>query len=64
MASAYLHTNFKQRAVIKFCSRLGERPLGIYNKMVEVYREDLLSYSCVKDLAKRIREGRESIEDE
>ena len=64
MASAYLHTNFEQRAVIKFCTRLGEKPLDIYNKMVEVYREDVLSYSRVKDWAKRFREGRESIEDD
>ena len=79
MASLFLHTNFEQRDVIKFCTRLGEKPLNkmvqayredvlsysrVLNKMVQVYREDVLSYSRVKDWAKRFREGRESIEDD
>ena len=54
---------FEQRAVIKFCTKLGETPLDIYNKMVLVYR-DVLSYLRVKNWAKRFREGRESLEDD
>ena len=43
---------------------MGETPLDIFNKMAQVYGEDVLSYSCVKDWSKRFREGGESLEDE
>ena len=62
MVSQSFPNIFEQRAVIMFCTKLGETPLDIYNKMVLVYREDVLSYSRVKDCANRFREGRESLE--
>ena len=64
MASKYSSSKYKQRAFIKACTLLGEKPVDIYEKLVKVYSYDALAYSTVRQWVRQVKEGREDIEDE
>ena len=55
---------FEQRSYIKIRTLLGIAPKEILIDLEIVYRGASLSYTTVKEWAKRFREGRESLEDE
>ena len=55
---------YEQRAFIKACTLLGEKPVDIYEKLVKVYSYDALAYSTVRQWVRQVKEGREDIEDE
>ena len=64
MASKYSSSKYEQRAFIKACTLLGEKPVDIYEKLVKVYSYDALAYSTVRQWDRQVKEGREDIEDE
>ena len=53
----------KQRAYIKIRILLGFAPKDVLADVEIVYKDNSLSYSTVKDWAKRFREGLDSLED-
>ena len=63
MASKPLSNKYEQRAYIKICTLLDEKPLQIHEKLVRVFHGDALSYPTVKEWARRVKEGRCEIED-
>ena len=56
--------NFEQRCAIKFCVKLGETGIEIFNKPKQAYGEHSLSRSQVFKWFKAFSGGRESIKDE
>ena len=64
MASNPLSNKYEQRAYIKICSLLDEKPLQIHEKLVIVFHGDALSIQKVIKWARRVKEGRHGIEDQ
>ena len=60
-----MNSDFKleQRAYIKISTLLGFAPNDFIADLEIVYKDSGISYSTVKDCAKRFREGQESLED-
>ena len=56
--------NFEQRCAIKFCVKLGETGIEIFNKLKHAYGEHALSRSQVFNWFKAFSEGRKSIKHE
>jgi len=56
--------DLKQRSVIKFLTKEGNKPKEILERMVAVYGDAVLSYYKVKFWSKQFKWGRESIEDD
>jgi GH24 family phage-related lysozyme (muramidase) len=54
----------EQRAVIKFCFKLGKSASETYKLLQKAYGSDSLSRSTTFERFKRFREGRESLEDD
>ncbi|XP_055916895.1 protein GVQW3-like [Eupeodes corollae] len=56
--------HYKQRAVIQFSVKSGEKASKILRKLQVVYGDDSMSKTSVFECAKRFKEGRESVEDD
>ena len=56
--------NFKQRAVIQFLVKSGEKPAEILKKLQAVYGDECMSRTRVFEWAKRFKEGRETVADD
>jgi hypothetical protein len=54
----------KQRVVIQFLVKSGEKPSEIVRKLQVVYGAECMSKTRVFEWAKRFKEGRESVEDD
>ena len=57
-------SHYKQRCVIQFLVKSGEKPSEILQKLQVVYRDKCMSKSRVFQWAKRFKEGRESVDDD
>ena len=64
MASYCPSSKFEQKAFIKSCTLFGEKPVDIYEMLVKIYSDDAFTYSTVRQWVRRVKNGRESIEDE
>ena len=58
------NAKFEYRSVIKFLTKEGRTPKGIYERMVAVYGGNGPTYYQVKFWSKQFKWGRESIEDD
>ncbi|CAH2102651.1 unnamed protein product [Euphydryas editha] len=56
--------HYKQRVVIQFLVKSGEKPSEILRKLQVVYGDDSVSKMRVFEWAKRFKEGRESVEED
>lgn len=54
---------YKQRGVIQFLVKSSEKPSEIFRKLQVVYGDECLSKTRVFEWAKRLKEGRESVDD-
>lgn len=57
-------SHYKQRVVIQFLFKSGEKPSEILRKLQVVYGNECMSKTRVFEWAKRLKKGRESAEDD
>ena len=63
MAKIYYGNSTEIRTYIKNCSKLGYNAKSIFNEIVEIYGDNVVSYKTISRWAKTFREGRVSLED-